>query len=396
VVAAILLATLTPNPSAESGGWVSCFVCGDRGLADILVNIILFVPFGAALGAGSMAWWQIWIVGTAFSAALEYAQLFIPGRDSSLADVCTNSLGALVGGLVVRLFLRACRRLQPPSLLEAGAASMFAVATITATGLLLRPAFPPTTYWGQWTPALGHLAWYHGRVLRASLGDVFVPPTQLSASSRVRALLEAGAPLNVLALAGPPVPKLASLFSIADDQSAEIVFLGPDRGAWVFRSRTRAAAWDLDQPDLRVRGPVEGVRVGDTLDISVRHREHDVCVTVGRATRCGLGFTAGRGWAMLEYPRSWPDWLRALLDAVWLLGLWAPAGFYGWSRWGRLIVIGCAIGALGVLAPALGLLPTPPREWIGAAIGLVIGAASRAAFFRPPTGVAGVQQGALG
>lgn len=73
--------------------------------ADILRNIIGFVPLGFLLAWKKPAR-RIWLVvaaGFALSLSIESAQSLIPGRDSSLIDLVSNSLGALVGAVLSRL-----------------------------------------------------------------------------------------------------------------------------------------------------------------------------------------------------------------------------------------------------------------------------------------------------
>jgi hypothetical protein len=359
---------------------VSCFVCGERGVADVVANIILFIPVGAVLGWAGVGWWRVWLIGVAFSGAIEYAQLFIPGRDSSLADVCTNSLGSVIGWALGQLIAAAARSPRRPSAPAAALASALATVAIVGTGVAWRPSFPPATYFGQWTPSLSHLEWYHGRVLRAELDTLPLPPDRLPALARQ--LLKARAALHVRAIAGPPPPGLGPLFSIADGDHREILLLGPNRRSWVFRYRTRAAAWRFSAPEIRVPAPASGTGPGDTLDIVVGPHGRDYCLTVARSITCGLGFTAGTGWALLEYPESWPDWLRATLGVVWIAAVWLPAGFYGVSRWGLGVVVAFAVATLAVAAPASGLLATPLREWVAAAIGILVGAVVRESILR--------------
>jgi len=45
----ILVATLWPFPGHEPEGFISCIACGAHATSDVLLNIILFVPLGAAL-----------------------------------------------------------------------------------------------------------------------------------------------------------------------------------------------------------------------------------------------------------------------------------------------------------------------------------------------------------
>src|SRR2546427_10115908 len=92
-VIAILAATLFPVAGAESERFIACVVCGERGIADALVNIILFLPFGAALAAGGVSLPRCGLPAALLSASVEFAQLWIPGPAPILRDVACNPLG---------------------------------------------------------------------------------------------------------------------------------------------------------------------------------------------------------------------------------------------------------------------------------------------------------------
>jgi hypothetical protein len=81
------------------------FVTGNLWRADWLVNILGFVPFGAIVywltqptAENFLARWAL-TIGTAagVSLAIETAQLFLPGRFSSFADLLANTLGGGLG-----------------------------------------------------------------------------------------------------------------------------------------------------------------------------------------------------------------------------------------------------------------------------------------------------------
>ncbi len=86
------------------------------GLADALLNVLLFVPFGFGL-AGKLREWgkssgfllvAALACGALFSYAIEFLQLYIPERDSGWEDVFTNGSGSLIGSflyLVVGAFV---------------------------------------------------------------------------------------------------------------------------------------------------------------------------------------------------------------------------------------------------------------------------------------------------
>jgi glycopeptide antibiotics resistance protein len=71
-------------------------------ISDILANIVLFLPLGFIfqLARPSPGWrplLQAAGFGLLVSTTMEACQLFLPGRDTSLIDVVTNGLGALLG-----------------------------------------------------------------------------------------------------------------------------------------------------------------------------------------------------------------------------------------------------------------------------------------------------------
>ena len=69
-------------------------------------NIALFIPFGLLIAAAwprTNAWWII-LLGFSASAAIELVQTLLPSRYPTLSDVIANTLGAIIGCCVVRLF----------------------------------------------------------------------------------------------------------------------------------------------------------------------------------------------------------------------------------------------------------------------------------------------------
>src|SRR5579862_6439631 len=74
-----------------------CIVCGDSGGADILLNVLLFLPLG--LTARALGWRlrnTILLLMT-LSIAIEVTQgTLLVGRDASLGDVCSNTAGSLL------------------------------------------------------------------------------------------------------------------------------------------------------------------------------------------------------------------------------------------------------------------------------------------------------------
>jgi hypothetical protein len=375
-LACILGATLAPVGTEFQPDFVSCIICGGRGSADAVANLLLYAPLGAAL------FWNgrvgLRAVGMAFllSACIELAQTFIPGRDPSLGDVTFNTLGAGAGQIAAFL----ARRWLVPDDSGAARASLAAAALATAvlalTGVLLAPAFPSAALSIWYAPALPEMPWYHARVLAARLDGLAIQPGVLP--PQASQVLRSGEPLLVTALAGPRVPALAPLIVLEDDHVNQIYLVGPDRDDLVVRYQTRAATWGLDQPDIRLRSALAGSTAGDTLRIGVQRRHGAWCLALNQLERCGLGYTAGDAWALVMYPRHWPPWSHTLLGAMWVGGLALPIGLWTRRRVASVVAVALFGGALALLPPLVALLGTPAVQWCGAALGCGAGLALQA------------------
>jgi glycopeptide antibiotics resistance protein len=86
---------------------------GERDLVLLLksfANVLLFVPFGAALGLYDVSLRAALLAGVALSGAIEIAQFtFVPGRTSSVDDLVLNTVGAVLGYLLVSSLRRRTR-----------------------------------------------------------------------------------------------------------------------------------------------------------------------------------------------------------------------------------------------------------------------------------------------
>lgn len=404
VVAAILSVTLYPVSGAPTRPLLWCIVCGDSSTADVLANIVLFLPFGAMLAVLHVGRRRAWLSGALFSAVIECTQLMIPGRDSSIGDVLANTVGTALGFALARWLLDQLapreRKPVPSSLLAALGAVALVMGSVYATGVLLQPSFPAdVAYYGQWTPDLGNFDWYRGRVLKAEIGLLPLPSGRLADTPALRALLLAGTRLHVRAIAGPPVAHLAPVFSVYDVAEREILLLGLDDRDLVLRYRTRAMAWGLDQPDLHLPQAARTIARGDTLDITMAGAPgesglgEELCLEHRARRACRRGFTPGRAWAFLYYPESLSEWQRGLLDAAWLGGLLFLVGFLSRGDRTALLQAGAiSLAALAFLPALVGLRALSVLEWAGALGGFGLGTGSwatlrrwaRAGYLTPP------------
>ena len=371
VVGLILALTLQPGGGPRRA-FSTCLVCGDDGLADVIRNVVLFIPLGLTLAQVTRRRGRALLAAALLSVGIELTQQWLPGRDPSLSDILTNSTGAAIGLALATWPHRWARRSGTLAL----GAGIAAACVFVLSGVLLRPIFPDSVYFAQWTPHLGHLEWYRGRVLSATVGTLALPDGRLAESDAAIHLLAEGAPLRVRTIVGPPVHDLSSLFSIADADAHELLLLGPYGGGLAFRLRLRATQLRFDEPDLRLPGVGLGTP-GDTVDVAAWRQGTTYCIAVGGVGHCRLGFTVGRGWALIFYPQSASPLVRSLLNLFWIGLLLAPIGFWFDAGWRAVAGAGVALAALA-LAPALtGLLTTPAAEWFAAVVGIAAGAGLR-------------------
>ena len=86
-------------------------------LANVVANIGLFVPWGAAIAILRPRTWPVAIVvaGAMLSIGVETLQAVVPiGREADITDVITNTLGTAVGAFAIRLFSMLPMRLGAP------------------------------------------------------------------------------------------------------------------------------------------------------------------------------------------------------------------------------------------------------------------------------------------
>lgn len=375
--ALVLVATLYPLEPTAGGGDIGCLICGERGLADAIINVILFMPLGAAAALTGRSTLAALALGAALSGSVEFAQMtLIPGRDASIGDLVFNTAGAAAGVAVVKTswWWLAADRVRGSRL--SLVAAVFATAVIAGTGLLLVPAPPDGTYFVMWTPVLRHLDRYNAPVRSVTIGERPFPPGRIAEPSHVRELLRAGAPIRVGAVAAARTSRQAAMFAIYDDLKREVVLIGPDQDDLVFRVRMRSSSVWLDQPNLRVVGGWRNLVPGSEFTVTARRLGRRYCVGFGPQPPCHSGFSAGMGWALLFHIEHSPVWLESALSILWLGILGFPVGFWARRRWESLCALSVFAAALVVVPSWVGLLPTPAHYVLSGIAAVALGVVS--------------------
>ena len=73
-------------------------------LVENIMNVVVFVPVGLLLGIAfkQMTWWKVLLIDCGISVAIESLQFFLMRGFSELDDVMHNTVGCLIGWLMVK------------------------------------------------------------------------------------------------------------------------------------------------------------------------------------------------------------------------------------------------------------------------------------------------------
>lgn len=100
---AIAFASLVPKQLRPTSGVVP-------GAIEHLAAYFVLGCLGAVILRGRISWWMLALFNAAVAAALEIAQLFVPGRVANVIDFAASALGSLLGILVVLALYRSLKR----------------------------------------------------------------------------------------------------------------------------------------------------------------------------------------------------------------------------------------------------------------------------------------------
>ena len=407
-VAAILVATLLP----DSGHPVTshlCLVCGTLGGVDSVLNVLLFLPLGIGLALSGIPWNRAVLTACALSLTVETTQfLFVPGRDATLGDVLTNTVGGALGFVIAR---NAGIWLRPTPRTAAILALAWSTMWLTIQGIssfAFAPSIPVSRYYGQIAPKLGDFALFPGRVLEARIDDVAITDTQLNEIDSVGPRLLGGATIAATVIPNGSTSDIAPIVRVAGDEQEEIVLLAQDEQSLLFGVRTRAAILRLRPPLFAMAGVfTDSVSKKDSSGVSERNYSatHPLSLTGtydGRVARLTVRtdsasgerrvpVSSSLGWT-LTLPFQWSledTRTEFVVSWIWMACLIAPIGYWGahFARHSDLhasaplfvlclfCIAAILIAGLVPVQHAYGLPTAPMRDWFASMFGIVAGGA---------------------
>lgn len=346
----IAIATLTPVEVVVygPGGDAPCLICGELGGTDALLNTLLFIPLGFGLALAGVRASRTIAASVLSSGTIEVLQFgIIAGRDASMGDVLTNSLGGALGVLLANHFLGLVlpRARRAQWLCVIWSALFLAVQGISSYGL--HPLATHSLYFGQTSRSLNEVPPFSGRVLFAAVDGVpMLAATSEAQSERIRKALvtRQGATAEARVVPGPPVPVFTTIFRVADRKEREIVALSAEGTTVMYGVRSGAAVLLLRPVLFAARDALrpahaEGLQsAGDSMHLGARWAADAVTIEHGNAgngAQKRLRITSAAGWRLVAPFRVLVEGspLDALLDAGWLMLLLFPFGYWGASAW---------------------------------------------------------------
>jgi VanZ family protein len=390
----ILVVTLTPIPTQAPESAATpflCLVCGEHGAQDVVLNILLFIPFAFGLRLSGVPTRRVIIASALLAMLVEFLQYaVVTGRDSSLSDILTNSLGGTLGATLARHLDALLRPSAPTARRLAIAWAALWLVVMAVAALAFRPWAPAGPLLVQWARERPPRLPFGGRVTAASLGGVPLPDGRLPAGSELPPPMRAGTTrVRVSVLTGKPPAYWRRIFSLLRDRSA-VLGLSQSGHDLVFECPSQAVRLELRPMAIRLDDafPTDsGVPLH--LAAEVERQTVRLASTYGGGRSWTLALSPSFGWSLMvpfDYALG-PE--VHLLTGLWLAGFMFPLGLW-WARAGVPVITAVALIA-GILVLGLAVLPRlagyPPvhwSEWAASAAGAALGwACSRRAAYLP-------------
>jgi len=390
MVVAVLFLTLWPLPEQayrSSLSPVTCLVCGDQGVQDVIQNIIMLLPLGLALGLAGVRPRMAALGAFGLAVLVESLQYtVITGRDASLSDVITNTAGAALGAAIAP---------HLPTLLRPGRRAA-ATLGITATALWAAAwlfgawALQGNIGAGHWrgrfpgdmpdAPAL------NGEATRASISSAPIGLVPVSLPAEVeQGFARDSFTLRVEAKPGPPIAwreNVVTIIDFRDDggdaNNSLVMTLNRVRTRALLTFRINAARVRLRIPSFNL-GPAFDVAPGGDVTLQVSRARGTLRADIQRGGQSLVTeYRIGPEllWSVMAPRTPWPGlpWMiEAFLWGAVLLGI---AGY--WSGRARsagiLVLVLAASVSVQLLTPRLfAVAPQSPLGWTMLLGGLLAG-----------------------
>jgi hypothetical protein len=385
----LLILRLTLLPSSQvltSTRW--CIICGDAGGVDAILNVLMFMPLGLGLAMAGVRRGRALALMVLLTLTIETLQLtLISGRDASLGDLMTNSVGGALGfsiGAGVAAWLRPNQR-EARRLALAWVGGWIAVQCIASYALMAAPT--DARYYGQIKRSLNGRPPYAGDVLLATIDGVRIPNTLYERAGVPQPVLAThdGAIVRVDIVPRGPTRRTVPIVRVVDEDMREQLLVAQFGRNLIFGIRNGGIALRLRPTYAMLRDvfpPGFGDRSADTVRVEARYGARYIAVsaTTGPSQRAiQIPASPLASWRFI-YPARFPldDGVHGVgLTLLWLFVLLAPLAY--WAAHARdqrgvvtAVTVGVLLGFAGVPL-VLGKALPGAIEWVGALLSLATG-----------------------
>lgn len=392
-VVLVVVATLTTGgrePVVTNGesAWRAfvCITCTPTWLADIISNIALFVPFGAALAALGVRPSRAVIIGIGASCVIELLQYsgHPVGRTSSIADVFSNGTGSLVGAFV----LAQASSFTHPTAARAARLSQLWTTLTLAVFAACTVALSPLARWRNTTPAnvaapsvsglpfTPGYGWYQAYAEQPTVNGVPIPHSgngpvivsmpytrEVRATVQVRGRDTRDGVVPVVFVHRPIAAGTDSL------QTRAVLLLGQRGNDVVVGSELVAQRWGLLSPLLVSRqafAPSGAQLVRAEATVTPHRWEVQwSAVRAGSDTHVAfLALSPALGWSLIQSVIGADVRGAWVLNVLWLAVWFGPLGFWVARSGGRALVwTGVVLLTIWGMTLGAGIAPLPAIEW---------------------------------
>lgn len=356
----VLALTLRPAETASDRAFGWCIGCGELGTLDVLLNLALFVPFGAIIcllrpsAARAIAWAAA--ASLLLSVAIEISQLLvIRGRDPSLSDIVANTLGGGVGAIVAVVGPRIGRASRSTWHRLTWCWVLLSASVLAFGAWAVGLDVPREHYYVQWVPLRASYAPFRGQLSTLSLNGLTMKPGEVVPPARLPPLFfEGRVTIEGIFTPGAEPDGIALIARLAL-ASGEFLMIGQQRDALVARYRANAHRAGLRSPIFALEGVLRP-QASAAARVRVATRRGEVELRAARGSSVRLArhrVSAARLWAML-LPFEHAFGRFALMgDLLWLGLVFGPAA-YGGARsrvgWRGVVPVGVLTAWLALLA----------------------------------------------
>jgi hypothetical protein len=383
-LASIAALTLRSNPALRefvASTPLTCVVCGREGALDFTLNLIFFAPLGAGLYLAGLRPLAVIMLGAALSLTVETIQfLLLVGRDASLGDLLSNSLGTALGAAVARRAFSIMPVERSAARWRLVMAVGFGCAGLALGGWALLPSTSGGRAWHARTAfEAPDGVPFRGTITEFRVGAEVVTPGVIIDAVAVRAALDSSERIVTIRGQGALVADPETWLAVLDVDGNVEVSVGQEWCAFTYLGRQRAFDLRLHEAGIFVDGPCRE-SLADSFDIRAEQSPSRLKLSVRdahgeRASHAPLYLATGwiSFWPYADHhiprrPGAEVSWIGLLLVPT---GIWLAPAAIGMLATGLLVVASTAL-LLGFTA-IFGLSAALPAHLAAVPLGIAAG-----------------------